>query len=921
MGSKQFTAKPGLWARLFLPQKWTLSFTPKAPDRLQLSLKQPTEPSELPFATIIDIETSKGLLWTAIEIRSTGRTDILGGLSREAAATLAEQLRSTINQHLVSRIETDKAQLIEIDEAIQTLTRSGHQYLALGDINQTVASVPGEAAKAIAHPLFDIERVPQTIARQFPASLSMLSDRQERQRYNAEFIASELTRFDAFFNDLDGRSLSNEQREACIRLEDNNLLVASAGSGKTATMVGKVAYVLEKGLYRPEEILVLAFNNDAAKELRERLANQLRVNTADLGCQVSTFHALGRRIIEYVEGKPPKLANWVEHPAGESKLIEQMIHELQQSDPVFQRLWAQLLVLYPKADIPIEVFDSEEDYRRYISDRNRRDGATISTLPGVYVKSLQEQRIANWLWLNSIPFEYERQVLIGEESGEQRYVQPDFYYPQIDTYHEHFAINKDGTSPFEGYVEHAQQKRVGYHKAGISFIETTSAQATDDSLLEILEAQLRKRGIKPIPRNLDQIMNALEADVIRRYHNLVSVCIKHIRSAQLTQDMLLERAKALRHKARADRFARAVWLLAEAYASKLTEARSIDFEGMIANAVKLIQDGQYPSPFKLILVDEFQDISEPRANLIKALRSQRPFTKVFAVGDDWQSIYRFAGSDITLFTQFEQYFGNCWIGKLQQTYRCNQLIAEVAASFVQRNPGQMSKDVQSVRPKVPRSIRVIPLKVEWEKSSMENACQQLLTRLNGFAGKIAPKWQTETKPKLSVLVLSRYNMQSPFRGRTPTFSHIEIRSMTFHRAKGLEADYTVLLDVSEGNFGVPSRIEDDELLQLVIPSPETFPHAEERRLFYVAMTRASRGVYILTNQSKPSRFIAELKQIGGESVSLETVEGAQIQQCPACENGHLVQRVAKGGNAFMGCSEYPACRYTCSTEPTAPEAE
>lgn len=145
--------------------------------------------------------------------------------------------------------------------------------------------------------------------------------------------------------------------------------------------------------------------------------------------------------------------------------------------------------------------------------------------------------------------------------------------------------------------------------------------------------------------------------------------------------------------------------------------------------------------------------------------------------------------------------------------------------------------------------------------------------------------------------------------------------MTFHRAKGLETDYTVLLDVSEGNFGVPSRIEDDELLQLVIPSPETFPHAEERRLFYVAMTRASRGVYILTNQSKPSRFITELKQIGGESVSVETIEGAQIQQCPACENGHLVQRVAKGGNAFMGCSEYPACRYTYSTEPTTPEAE
>ncbi|MBV0934787.1 UvrD-helicase domain-containing protein [Marinobacterium weihaiense] len=907
MGSKKLTAKPGFWANLFLPQKWKLSFNHKTPDRFLLSLQQNTE---LRFATIRAISTRKGLLWSAIEIRSTDRTDVLGGLSTSAASNLVEQLRSAINEHLISTIETDKAQLIEIDEAIQTLTRSGHQYLAHGDINQTIASVPGEAAKAIAHPLFDIERVPQALSQQFPASLSMLADSEERQRYNAKFITSELSRFDVFFSDLDGRSLSHEQREACIRLEDNNLLVASAGSGKTATMVGKVAYVLDKGLYRPEEILVLAFNNDAAKELRVRLAHQLKVNAADLACQVSTFHALGRGIIQQVEGKPPQLANWVEHPAGESRLIEQMINELRQSDPVFLQLWTQLLVLYPKADIPVEVFDSEEDYRRYISDRNRREGATISTLAGVYVKSLQEQRIANWLWLNSIPFEYERQVLIGEEGGEQRYVQPDFYYPEINTYHEHFAINKDGTSPFENYVEHAQQKREGYRQAGISFFETTSAQANNDNLLEVLEAQLSKRGIEPTPRSLDQVMNALEPDVIRRYHNLISVCIKHIRSAQLKQDMLLERAIALKHKARADRFARAVWMLAEAYTRKLEEADSIDFEGMIGNAINLIEDGRYSSPFKLILVDEFQDISEPRANLIKALRSQRPFTKIFAVGDDWQSIYRFAGSDITLFTQFEQYFGTCWIGRLQQTYRCNQLIAGVAAAFVQQNPEQMKKDVQSVRPEIPRSIRVIPVKVEWEKPSMENACRQLLNRLNGFAAKIAPKWQTEVKPKLSVLVLSRYNMQNPFKSGTPSFSHIVVRSMTFHRAKGLEADYSVLLDVSEGNFGVPSRIEDDELLHLVIPSPEIFPHAEERRLFYVAMTRASRGVYLLTNQIRPSRYIDELRKIGGNNVSLESLEGNPIRQCPACGKGHLIQRIAKGGSAFMGCSEYPVCQYT-----------
>src|SRR3546814_1022702 len=116
--------------------------------------------------------------------------------------------------------------------------------------------------------------------------------------------------------------------------------------------------------------------------------------------------------------------------------------------------------------------------------------------------------------------------------------------------------------------------------------------------------------------------------------------------------MLLERAKSLHDKPRAQYFARAVWLITQAYSRKLDEAKRIDFDSMIGDAVRLVETGRYQSPYALILVDEFQDISDPRANLIKALKHQKPFTKVFAVGDDWQSIYRFAGSDITIFTQF-----------------------------------------------------------------------------------------------------------------------------------------------------------------------------------------------------------------------------------------------------------------------------
>src|SRR5690606_12855492 len=224
-----------------------------------------------------------------------------------------------------------------------------------------------------------------------------------------------------------------------------------------------------------------------------------------------------------------------------------------------------------------------------------------------------------------------------------------------------------------------------YRRKGIDFFETTSAQASSETLLSTLEAELAQRAVPLERRNYAEITKAIEPVVIKHYHKLISICIKHIRASHLTLDMLLERAKTLHDKERAKLYARVVWSIAQGYSRRLDETDRIDFDSMIADAVRLVETGRYQSPYSLILVDEFQDISEPRANLIKALKQQVAFSKVFAVGDDWQSIYRFAGSDITIFTQFEANFGASWRGRLEQTYRCNQLIAETAAKFVQRN--------------------------------------------------------------------------------------------------------------------------------------------------------------------------------------------------------------------------------------------
>lgn len=902
--------KPNFWARLFRLQNWKLVMNSSMRDRISCFSDGAFD---LPCIEISAVSTTKGLLWHTVEIRTNEQTHRFSGLGATVASEIAQEALAFINRHLSILIEQNKGQLFSVDERIRAITEDSRQYLAHADIAKAISQVPGDASKALSHPLFNPALMPGSLQKDLPKSFEILTDPRVRHRYNEIFVVTELERFSSFFDDLGGFCLSKEQREACIRLEDNNLLVASAGSGKSATMVGKVSYALEKNLYEPNQILVLAFNRSAADELKERISRQLQVEEEDLQCRVTTFHALGRGIIEETEGRPPQLANWVEHPAGEARVIDQLIKDLMVNDADFHRLWVDLLTVFQKADIPPESFDSDDDYRRYIADRIDKGSATVGTLAGVFVKSLQEKRIADWLWVNSVQFDYERQIAVRDADGSIRHVHPDFYYPRSDTLHEHFAIDADGSSPFANYASHTRDKRLAYDRDKLDFFETTSAQAANDTILAHLEEELRKRDIAIDRRSTDEIMTALEPVVIRHYHKLIAVCIKHIRASQLSLDMLLERAKSLHDKPRATRFAEAVWKIAQAYSQKLDGEGRIDFDSMIGDAVRLVETGRYKSPYALILVDEFQDISDPRANLIKALKHQRPFSKVFAVGDDWQAIYRFAGSDITIFTQFESNFGACWQGRLEQTYRCNQLIAETAAKFVQRNPEQIKKTVRSTRPAIARSIRIVPVSVEWKKPSFDEACHILLSRLDAFLEGVCEQWRTDPGQKLKVLVLWRYNHLDPFKAHKPDYANIEVSGLSFHRAKGLEADYTILLDVSEGDYGVPSRIEDDELLNLVIPRPETYSYAEERRLFYVALTRASRGTFLLANDRKPSRYIRELCEIAGENVRFETVDGEELDQCPSCLVGQMVERQGPNGSTFCGCNQYPNCRNTRQT--------
>ena len=364
-----------------------------------------------------------------------------------------------------------------------------------------------------------------------------------------------------------------------------------------------------------------------------------------------------------------------------------------------------------------------------------------------------------------------------------------------------------------------------------------------------------------------------------------------------------ERAGQNSQPQRARVFTQAFWKILSAYEAKLRAAGEVDFEDMILEAVRLLAEGRAKHAYRLILVDEFQDISQARGKLLKALLKQLPECRFFAVGDDWQSVYRFAGADIDLFTNFASHFGVTATNYLTATFRSNSGISNTASWFVQRNPKQLRKMVVA---QDKEEAAVIVLRRYANLAGQDEECLATLTE-------IAKSAATGKRKKPTVFVLARYWNQCPsdFESWRRRFGGaIDLSFKTIHSSKGLEADYVVVVGLASGRYSFPSTISDDPLFELVMPRPETFEHAEERRLFYVAMTRAKRRLYLLAHSSAPSSFVSELFAESGLRKYLCASRRQRwnisraVQAVPDCGTGALRKRSGKFGE-FWGCSNFP----------------
>ncbi|MGV8917295.1 MAG: UvrD-helicase domain-containing protein [Pseudomonas sp.] len=701
---------------------------------------------------------------------------------------------------------------------------------------------------------------------------------------------------------VESKPLTDEQSRAVICFDNRVQVIASAGSGKTSTMVAKAVYALHRELVSPNSIVMLAFNKDAAGELQARVAASMdRLGIEDVQVEAKTFHALGLSIIAEATGRKPHVPNWaVESLLGLQKLLN-IVDDLKDQSEPFRTQW-DLFRLVLGRDIPAA--GEEQSFEAWDKEGQGR----LVSLNGELVASQEERIIANWLFYNGVEYQYERCYEHDTATVTHRQYFPDFYYPAIDLYHEHFALDAQGNPPehFKDYSQGVAWKRDTHKRLGTALIETTSHQLQIGEIFDHLSRELAARGIaldpnpdRPIPAK--GLVPMEHVDLVK----LLRMFITHFKSNSLSMEQMSDRIRDLppgAFKYRFEAFLDLAGPVIDGWNMALAQERGIDFEDMINMAAERLEQG-HPSPYSLVMADEYQDASRARARLCRALVAE-PGRHFFAVGDDWQSINRFAGADISVMTGFRDWFGHGQIYRLATTFRCPQEICDVSSRFVSKNPAQLEKKVTSVTPAIGPAIQAFQV---LDRNQIQDAVNQYLKNLYHklIDGEIPPG----KSDKVSVFILGRYKNDRQY---VPDSWHhhfgdrIELKFKTIHTSKGDEAEYVLLPGMVARGF--PNLKSDDSVLELVMPAGDTYPHSEERRLFYVAMTRARRSVAMFTVMGKNSPFLDEMVKEGAIKVTSIRGEPIHEDRCPLCKRGVIVSKEGPYGQ-FRSCSSYPMCSF------------
>ena len=699
----------------------------------------------------------------------------------------------------------------------------------------------------------------------------------------------------AFFDSIESNPLTQEQRLAVIRNNDLNMVLAAAGTGKTSVIVAKTLDLINRNLAKPEEILVLAYNNLAAKELKERLFEKAEKSNIGLDPvqmpHISTFHALGRKILQE-SGIRPTISIFSDDTIKLKQWVSKWLYDYLSSD---SGRFFDFIQLFPEPVNPFN-FQTQAEYEAHIRDNEFR------TLNGEKVKGFQELLIANFLYLNGIEYIYEDPYVSKRRIEENIDYRPDFHIKGTYIYIEHFGIDRAGNTrtgiDAEKYNSDIILKRELHRECETILIETFHYEWIEETLHQSLKEKLIRHGLRLSPIPYGSILKKLhEEGKISIWSELFLKALQAIRVERLTKNDIIARLNKDK-LSNANKITNLLDDLHQAYVQELISQNSIDFDDMIIRAINVVAEGGYAPHWRYVLVDEFQDISSARMEFVKTILEKCSHPSLTVVGDDWQAIYRFSGGKLELTTRFDELVGSCTSTILQKTFRYNNSIAKTAGQFIMENPEQKRKNIKTHTHVDTSQIFLLDDRIG-VKRNLNKKIIQVVSEIRGVdrGGSIA--------------IIARYNylLHEARELLSATTLKSNILYWSYHKSKGLEADYAILIGFFQGSAGFPNENKNDAIIEALLPSLDGFPHSEERRLLYVGITRAKKQVYIIADPTSPSQFIMELLAPKYELNIVSNSFNKQYQQlfkCPNCCEGYL-QLINGHWGDFYSCSTGLGC--------------
>lgn len=719
--------------------------------------------------------------------------------------------------------------------------------------------------------------------------LKIINDKNKLLRkHNRKYVDNKLIKyksyFDNMFNDINKNIiLDKSQREAIICDEDNLLVLSGAGSGKTTTISAKVKYLIDIKNIKPDKICVITFTKKAKEELDYKI-NKIFNSNVD----IYTFHSLGLKIIKYYyKNKDIDIID----EKGQYKIICDYIkNNLFKNKDKFS-LFFDAFKNKTSFSEEYKLFDNYYDYHNYmykrkyinsnttmdnyIKEQAKRRRNYLKTLNGEYCKSKEEVDIANFLYLNNIDYQYEKSY---KKLDNLKIYKPDFYIEQNNNcnYIEHFGIDKVNKTnnhytkeELTNYLKNMKLKEK-YHcdeKIEDLFIITYSKVLGKRNYLSVLKDSLIKKGYVLSKKDNNLVYERLKDTSEDRYiNNFVNRIVIPFISYFKRSNYKLEDFKNI--KTDNDLLNKQIRVISDIYLnyeSKLREKNLIDFEDMINISYKVmpyIKEKNLGVDYKYIIIDEYQDVSMQRFNLTKRIEELFK-SKIIAFGDNYQTIFGFSGSRIDLMTEFRNYLSDAKQIPIPNVYRNSQELIDVATKFINKNSKQIKKKLISNK----RLINPIELYI-YNDSNYINTNINKSIILSNILDKIYL-----SNNKSNVLLLERYNNDIDTILNNNLFirknheniiykkhEDMKIDYLTIHKSKGLEYDNCILINAIDDKYGFPSKIEDEEIIKLLKPKiEENIFYPEERRLFYVAMTRTKNKLYILVPKSKTSSFIREIE--------------------------------------------------------------